>query len=53
MRYELLIKGQLTHYIKKWEGKNLDDLIKLIDLIVHWIEMRILTASFDAEMPEQ
>ena len=41
-----------THYVKKWEGKNLDDLKKLIDLTVHWIEMEALTESFEAEMPE-
>ena len=41
-----------THYIKKWEGKSLTDLKKLIDLTVHWIEMEILTASFEEEMPD-
>lgn len=41
-----------THYIRKWEGKNLDDLKKLIDLTVHWIEMESLTRSFETEMPE-
>lgn len=41
-----------THYIKKWEGKNLEDLKKLIDLTVHWIEMEALTESFETEMPE-
>jgi hypothetical protein len=41
-----------THYIRKWEGKNLDDLKKLIDLTVHWIEMEALTSNFEADMPE-
>lgn len=41
-----------THYIRKWDGKNLDDLKKLIDLTVHWIEMESLTKSFESEMPE-
>lgn len=41
-----------THYIKKWEGKDLADLKKLIDLTVHWIEMEALTASFEDDMPE-
>ena len=41
-----------THYIRKWEGKNLEDLKKLIDLTLHWIEMEALTASFEKEMPE-
>lgn len=41
-----------THYIRKWEGKNLNDLKKLIDLTVHWIEMEALTKSFHEDMPE-
>jgi hypothetical protein len=41
-----------THYIRKWEGKNLEDMKKLIDLTIHWIEMEQLTASFESEMPE-
>ncbi len=41
-----------THYVKKWEGKTLSDLKKLIDLTLHWIEAEILTESFEDEMPE-
>ena len=41
-----------THYVRKWEGKNLEDLKRLIDLTLHWVEMEILTASFESEMPE-
>ena len=41
-----------THYVKKWENKDLNDLKKLIDLTVHWIEMEKLTESFESEMPE-
>lgn len=41
-----------THYIRKWEGKNLEDLKKLIELTIHWIEMETLTKSFEDEMPE-
>jgi len=41
-----------THYIRKWEGRSLEDLKKLIDLTVHWIEMEALTISFENEMPE-
>ena len=40
-----------THYIRKWEGKNLNDLKKLIELTVHWIEMESLTKSFESDMP--
>ena len=41
-----------THYVRKWEGKNLEDLKRLIDLTIHWIEMEHLTKSFEEEMPE-
>lgn len=41
-----------AHYTRKWEGKDLSDLKKLIDLTVHWIEMEELTESFINEMPE-
>lgn len=41
-----------THYLRKWEGKDLKDLKKLIDLTVHWIEMEKLTESFEVDMPE-
>ncbi len=40
-----------THYVRKWEGKNLEDLKKLIELTVHWIEMEALTLSFENDMP--
>jgi hypothetical protein len=41
-----------THYIRKWEGRNLEDLKKLIELTVHWVEMEHLTKSFEENMPE-
>lgn len=41
-----------THYIRKWEGKNLNDLKKLIELTIHWIEMIKLTEYFENEMPD-
>ena len=28
-----------THYVKKWKGKTLEDLKKLIDLVIDWMEM--------------
>jgi hypothetical protein len=42
-----------THYLRKWEGKDLQDLKRLIDLTVHWIEMETLTSEFEKEMPEK
>ena len=40
-----------THYVRRWEGRNLEDLKKLIELTVHWIQMEKLTESFEIEMP--
>jgi hypothetical protein len=41
-----------THYIRKWEDKDLKDLKKLIALAMHWIEMETLTAEVISDMPE-
>ena len=40
-----------THYVRRWEGRDLEDLKKLIELTVHWIQMEKLTDSFEIEMP--
>jgi hypothetical protein len=40
-----------THYVRKWEGKDLEDLKRLISLTLHWIEMDKLTADAIKEMP--
>lgn len=41
-----------THYVKNWEGHDLEDLKRLIDLTRHWIEMEELTKSFNEKMPD-
>jgi hypothetical protein len=41
-----------THYVRKWEGKDLDDLKKLISLTLHWIEIEKLTADVIQDMPD-
>jgi len=41
-----------THYVRKWEGKNLQDLKALIRLTVHWLEMEAETERIVKEMPE-
>ncbi len=41
-----------THYVRKWEGKNLTDLKSLIILTLHWIETEVLTDSLEIEMPD-
>ena len=40
-----------THYVRKWESKDLQDLKKLIKLTVHWMEAESLTAELLREMP--
>ncbi len=41
-----------THYLRKWEGKELEDLKKLIDVTLYWIEMEKLTEDTISDMPE-
>jgi hypothetical protein len=41
-----------THYTRKWEDKDLEDLKTLMQLTVHWIEMEELTADARKDMPE-
>jgi len=40
------------HYTRKWEGKDLVDLKRLITLTLHWIEIEKLTADVIDDMPE-
>lgn len=39
-----------THVVKKWEDRDLQDLKRLIDLIVHFISMEILANQYEAKM---
>jgi len=39
-----------THYTKKWENKNLNDLKVLIDLTIYWIQTESLTKYFEKDM---
>ena len=41
-----------THYVRKWEDKDLSDLKKLIDLTLYWIEQEELTKEVLLDMPE-
>jgi len=41
-----------THYLRRWEGKDIADLKTLIRLTVNWIESVILTEKYKTEMPE-
>jgi hypothetical protein len=40
-----------THYTRKWEDKDLEDLKKVMELTVHWIVMEELTHSVLTAMP--
>lgn len=40
-----------THYLRKWEDRDLGDLKKLTELTVHWIEMEEITKEAVADMP--
>ncbi len=40
-----------THYVRKWEDKDLQDLKKLIGLTTHWIEAAKLTEELLQSMP--
>ncbi len=40
-----------THYVRKWDNKDLQDLKQLIELTVNWISNEILTERFRGEMP--
>lgn len=39
-----------THYVRKWEDKDINDLKLLIKVVLHWIEMEILTQQYKNEM---
>ncbi|RKS42508.1 uncharacterized protein DUF4145 [Gillisia mitskevichiae] len=39
-----------THYVRKWEMKDVKDLKTLITVTLHWIEMELLTEKFKEEM---
>ncbi|MDE2733275.1 MAG: hypothetical protein OXI72_02700 [Gemmatimonadota bacterium] len=41
-----------THYIRKWEDKDIADLKLLIKLCVNWVENILLTDEFEKSMPD-
>jgi len=48
----LWIGNDETHYLRKWEEKDINDLITLIDLTIRWIEIEHLSSEYNKEMPE-
>lgn len=41
-----------THYLRKWEQHDITDLIALIKLTSHWIDIGQLSKAYIQEMPE-
>ena len=41
-----------THYERRWVGKDLEDLKKLISAVEHFIAMEVLVKELPAEMPD-
>ena len=41
-----------THYLRRWEGKDVNDLKRLIDLTIHWIESEVETRQLLEDMAE-
>ena len=39
-----------THYVRRWEDKDLKDLKLLIELTVRWIEAEIMTIEYNNDM---
>lgn len=42
-----------THYVRKWEGKDVHDLKGVIHLVIRWIEQEVETEALLKEMPER
>lgn len=41
-----------THYVRKWEDKDIMDLIGMVDLTIRWIESEVETKRLLEEMPQ-
>lgn len=41
-----------THYVKKWENKDISDLKLLVRLTVNWIESTLLTRKYISDMQD-
>jgi hypothetical protein len=40
-----------THYVRKWEDKDVTDLKRLIALTVNWIDSSLQTEEYEKGMP--
>ena len=46
------LRNDETHYIRKWENHNIEDLKRLIELTANWIENNLITQEYLNKMPE-
>ncbi|HEV8241926.1 MAG TPA: hypothetical protein VGS57_21355 [Thermoanaerobaculia bacterium] len=51
-RRALWLGNDETHYLRRWTEHDVDDLIALIQLTVHWIEIDDLSRRYQAELPD-
>jgi hypothetical protein len=42
-----------THYVRKWEDKDIEDLKILIRLTLNWLDNVLLTEKYSNEMPDK
>jgi hypothetical protein len=42
-----------THYVRKWEDKDLGDLKRLLEMTVHWIDLEMDFKSYEKTMAPQ
>jgi len=50
-RRSLWLGNDETHYLRKWTGHDVDDLVNLIKLTANWIEIDHLSKSYVRRMP--
>lgn len=41
-----------THYLRKWEDRDINDLVTLIRLTIEWIDIERQSAAYIEDMPE-
>jgi hypothetical protein len=41
-----------THYVRKWDSKDISDLKRLTNLVCHWISSHLITKEYLISMPE-
>jgi len=48
----LWIGNDETHYLRKWDDRDITDLVTLIKLTIEWIDIERQSAAYIEEMPE-